>query len=203
MFRCSPLPSRGQQHFLKGREIVYFGDAARTPHGDSNKPLQALRIRFTVDAARSPHGDSNGATGNDEHDDRRCSPHPSRGQQLRAAAEVAVRTGRCSPRPSRGQQQICYQVSANQMHDAARTPHGDSNCIQSPQIRLTVFDAARPPHGDSNSVTVVGVVPVRPDAARTPHGDSSLGFKTFSISVSGMQPAPLTGTATTYCTRAS
>ena len=35
------------------------GDAARTPHGDSNRRVLGVYLQFLQDAARAPHGDSN------------------------------------------------------------------------------------------------------------------------------------------------
>ena len=81
--------------------------------------------------------------------------------------------------------------------DAARTPHGDSNCYQA-RIKYRINDdTARTPHGDSNAfLYAILNRSVFVDAARAPHGDSNQMPDVMDDTGLGMQPAPLTGTAT-------
>ena len=101
---CSPCPSRGQQQ-MRRRCHSFQMDAARAPHGDNNILVTALFTMSGVmqpvpltgtttflchfcspyiilDAARTPHGDSNHLVSAHACTPSRCSPCPSRGQQL-------------------------------------------------------------------------------------------------------------------------
>ena len=103
-YRCSPHPSRGQQQ-MRRRCHSFQMDAARAPHGDNNILVTALFTMSGVmqpvpltgtttflchfcspyiilDAARTPHGDSNHLVSAHACTPSRCSPCPSRGQQL-------------------------------------------------------------------------------------------------------------------------
>ena len=123
--RCSPHPSRGQQQ-MRRRCHSFQMDAARAPHGDNNILVTAL---FTMSGVMQPVPLTGTATGKPLHsrdNDRRCSPHPSRGQQLYQLAEQ-LNQSRCSPCPSRGQQPSRSALFLHAIVDAARTPHGDSN----------------------------------------------------------------------------
>ena len=59
---------------------------------------------------------------------------------------------RCSPHPSRGQQlfENIENLRKHFQHDTARTPHGDSNGTMVAAVILGTEDAARTPHGDNN-----------------------------------------------------
>ena len=101
---CSPCPSRGQQQ-MRRRCHSFQMDAARAPHGDNNILVTALFTMSGVmqpvpltgtttflchfcspyiilDAARTPNGDSNHLVSAHACTPSRCSPCPSRGQQL-------------------------------------------------------------------------------------------------------------------------
>ena len=125
----------------------------------------------------------------------RCSPHPSRGQQLGppvhcveghamqpvpltgtatvpdAAALPLVPDG-CSPCPSRGQQPRLVLPYPCLRSDAARTPHGDNNGVDD---------------GKRLNLLVMQPVPLT--------GTATFSMN-FSPCVAVMQPVPLTGTAT-------
>ena len=81
---------------------------------------------------------------------------------------------RCNPHPLRGRQPPKDKIICVISEDATRTPYGDGNLIHAENIADN-GDATRTPYGDGN-------LP-----------DSSLLIASFSM----MQPAPLTGTATT------
>ena len=101
----------------------------------------------------------------------RCSPHPSRGQQLVVLVGLNE-CGRDAARTPHGDSNYRDKSKADRKRsDAARTPHGDSNtsCLLFDHVPR---DAARSPHGDSNSVEQMPVTR-RVDAARSPHGDSN------------------------------
>ena len=81
------------------------GDAARTPHGDSNRRVLGVYLQFLQDAARAPHGDSNFDFAVVEH----------------------VRCDLMQPAPLTGTATVLAMIYLQPVHDAARTPHGDSN----------------------------------------------------------------------------
>ena len=171
-------------------------DAARTPHGDSNRRLHLHTQRYQPDAARTPHGDSNTGDG--------C---------------CACITTRMQPAPLTGTVTFSVRVDESyKAQDAARTPHGDSNpsgSSRTPRTRPmqpapltgTVTQTGCPywtvwhrmqPAPLTGTVTSLALHPVHQlqDAARTPHRDSNYLSISFLTTASPMQPAPLTGTAT-------
>ena len=170
-----PAPLTGTATVGAYAQIAVHVDAARAPHGDSNI---CGRIAFSAVLEMQPAPLTGTATspesGLPSSGSFRCSPHPSRGQQLFTSCSYAPWV-LCSPHPSRGQQlYVKFIILMALYSDAARTPHGDSNITETRSI-LHFVDAARSPHGDSNRFAI-----------------RSAQIRCM------MQPAPLTGTATSY-----
>ena len=192
--RCSPHPSRGQQ--LRGQSgyTRVYDDAARTPHGDSNSEI-SRHITLVSWMQPAPPTGTTTIPGGPLACPARCSPHPSRGQQLQPESRRKASLWRCSPRPSRGQQ------PARPRHANAR-PGGCSPCPSRGQQPPKSCAWGRPrsgcsPHtsrGQRQDELCPGLdhAMVQP----VPLTWTATFSMNFSPCVAVMQPAPLTGTTT-------
>ena len=79
----------GDSNRISEMAFIDLADAARTPHGDSNG-YDVLDVGLLADAARTPHGDSNIRFPPFPQATCRCSPHPSRGQKRRRHTRFCV-----------------------------------------------------------------------------------------------------------------
>ena len=123
-------------------------------------------------------------------------PAPLTGTATIASVRAILKHSRCSPHPSRGQQLAefdlnCFLVTG----DAARAPHGDRNQLGVLHQLLRHGDAACTLHGDRNVELVVGDprlkrMQLAPLTGTATQANSKKAWRRM------MQPAPLTGTAT-------
>ena len=153
--RCSLHPSWGQQQRLQRPWPPGSGDAARTPHGDSNQ-IPAYPTQSNIVMQPAP------LTGTTTCGVRRlvdaadgCSPHPSRGQQHYQVAHL-FQDAPMQPAPLTGTATTDQRLSAWRPSDAARTPHGDSNfSMTCPHLYVRIRCSPCPSRGQQPSMVFI------------------------------------------------
>ena len=122
-----PAPLTGTATGRSLKETLHLvSDAARTPHGDSNSAAYLLN-NLSMSMQPAPLTGTATAPPGSHLWSYRCSPRPSRGQQLCDKVSFG-HSVKMQPAPLTGTAtSLVKLLSFGFFLDAARTPHGDSN----------------------------------------------------------------------------